>query len=57
MNDQDNNDTYHDEKVQDIIKRGEATWSGMWLLHDKSKFIDDPNFLSVWEYIKNNNIS
>ena len=57
MNDQDNNDTYHDEKVQDIIKRGEATWSGMWLEHDKSKFIDDPNFLSVWEYIKNNGIS
>ena len=57
MNDQDNNDTYHDEKVQDIIKRGEATWSGMWLERNKSKFIDDPNFLSVWEYIKNNEIS
>lgn len=57
MNNQDNNDTYHDEKVQDIIKRGEATWSGMWLEHDKSKFIDDPNFLRVWEYIKNNKIS
>ena len=57
MNNQNNNDTYHDEKVQNIIKRGEATWSGMWLSHDKSKFIDDPNFLSVWEYVKNNNIS
>ncbi len=57
MNNQNNNDTYHDEKVQDIIKRGEATWSGMWLEHDKHKFIDDPNFLSVWDYVKNNEIS
>ena len=57
MNNQDNNNTYHDKNVQDIIARGETTWSGMWLEHDKSKFIDDPNFLEVWEYTKNNKIT
>ena len=57
MNNQNNNDTYHDEKVQNIIKRGETTWSGMWLEYDRNKFIDDPNFLSVFEYVKNNEIS
>ena len=57
INNQNDNSTYHEKSVQDIIKKGEKTWSGMWLEHDKSKFIDDPNFLEVWYYIKNNKIT
>ncbi len=56
MNNQGNNKTYQAKSVQDIIKSGENTWSGMWLEHDKSKFVDDLNFLEVWKYIKNNKI-
>lgn len=57
INDQDDNKTYHDEKVQMLLKNCEATWSGLWLEHDREKFLDDKNFLNVLDYIKNNKIS
>lgn len=57
INDQDDNKTYYDEKVQMLLKNGEATWSGLWLEHDREKFKDDKNFLNVLDYIKNNKIS
>ena len=57
MNDQEDNKIYHNEKVQELIKNGETSWSGMWLEFDRNKFIDDNNFVKVMEYVKNNKIS
>lgn len=57
MNDQEDNKTYHHEKVQKLIKNGESSWSGMWLEFDRNKFVDDDNFVKVMEYVKNNKIS
>ena len=57
MSDQEDNKTYHDKKVQEIIKNGDTSWSSMWLEHDRHKFVDDENFVKVMEYVKNNKIS
>lgn len=57
MNDQKDNKTFHDKNVQNLIKKGETSWSGMWLEFDRHKFIDDKNFIEVMEYVKNNEIS
>lgn len=57
MLDQEDNKTYHDERVQEIINAGETSWSGMWLEYDRDKYLDDENFIKVLEYVKNNNIT
>ena len=57
INDQDENKAYSDEKIKELLKNGEATWSGLWLDFDRDKFIDDENFLNVLDYVKNNKIS
>ena len=57
INDQDENKAYSDEKIKELLKNKEATWSGLWLDFDRDKFIDDENFLSVLDYVKNNKIS
>lgn len=57
MLDQDDNKTYHDERVQKIMNSGEISWSGMWLEYDRDKYLDDENFIEVLEYAKNNKIT
>jgi len=57
MNDQEDNDTYHNELVQQIIALGEKEWSSMWLEYDRPKYTDDENFIKILEYVKNNKIS
>ena len=57
INDQDENKVYRNDKIKELLKNGEATWSGLWLDFDRDKFIDDPNFLSVLDYVKNNDIN
>lgn len=57
MQEQLSNPIFGEEKVKREIKNKEnKTWSDMWLSYDKSKFIDDINFESLWKYIKNNEL-
>lgn len=56
FNNQNDNPIYFDNKVQNIIKSGETTWSGMWLEYDREKYVDDPNFMEVLDYVKENTI-
>ena len=56
MNHQNNNSIMSDDMVKKIIEDGNETWSNMWLEFDRSKFIDDDNFIEVLNYIKENNI-
>jgi len=57
MNNQNSNYIYHDNRIQEIIKKGNNKWSDMWLEYDRDKFIDDNNFIEILDYIKKNNIS
>ena len=56
MNHQNNNSIMSDDMVKKLIEDGNETWSNMWLEFDRSKFIDDDNFMEVLNYIKENNI-
>lgn len=56
INDQDDNKTYHNDKVKKLLEAGE-NWSSMWLEFDREKFLDDENFIKVLNYVKNNKIS
>lgn len=56
INDQDDNKTYHNDKVKELLDAGES-WSSMWLEFDRKKFLDDENFIKVLNYVKNNKIS
>lgn len=57
MKKQENNKTYYDERVQEIINKGNVSWSDMWLEFDRAKYEDDDNFIRVLNYIKNNKIT
>ena len=57
INDQDENRVYRNEKIPELLRSGKATWSSLWIENDRSKFFDDPNFLSILDYVKNNTIS
>ena len=57
INNQENNRVYHDEKLQNIIKEGNKSWSSIWLEFDRNLFEDDLNFIEILEYTKNNKIS
>jgi len=56
MNEQKDNPLFNDEKVQEVINRGNSTWSDMWLEFDRSKYEDDSNFIEVLDFIKENDI-
>ena len=57
LNDQHNdNPASNDPKVIELLKSG-YSWSKMWLEYDKSKYLDDNNFMEVLEYVENNDIS
>lgn len=57
LNNQENNKTYNDERVQELLIQENNSWSSMWLEFDRSKYEDDINFMEVLDYIKNNNIN
>ena len=57
INNQENNRVYHDEKLQNIIKEGNKSWSSIWPEFDRNLFEDDLNFIEILEYTKNNKIS
>lgn len=57
INDQDKDRVYYNKEVPHLLRSGKATWSQLWFDHDKNKFLDDENFLSVWEYVRNNKIN
>ena len=44
------------EKIITKIDNNEVSWSDLWLEHDRKKFSKDDNFISVLDYLKNNNI-
>ena len=56
MTEQENNKVYHNERVQEIIKNGDNSWSDMWLEFDRPKYSDE-NFIKVLNYVKKNNIT
>lgn len=57
INDQDENKTYRNEKVKELLQNGEVSWSDMWIDFHRDKFLDDINFLKLSDYVKNNKIS
>lgn len=44
------------QELLEDIDNNKITWSDMWLDHDRSKFLDDDNFIELLEYIRENNI-
>jgi len=56
LNDQENNATFKDEKVQKLLKDG-YTWSGMWMKFGQDRYPYDDNFRKVSNYAFNNDIS
>ena len=56
LNNQEGNNIYSTKVVQDLLV-SEKSWSRMWLEYDRSKFVMDPNFEEVLDYVKNNSIS
>ena len=55
LNNQENNNSYHNEEVQNYIKSGQS-WSTMWLNFDKTKQNYDNNFKTIIQYLIDNNI-
>ena len=51
LNNQEGNDTYNNEKVQELLKQ-EKTWSGMWLSYGQDKYRYDENFTAISNYAK-----
>ena len=56
LNDQDSNDTFNNDKVQDLFKKYNS-WSKMWLSYDKEKYPFDNNFKKVIDYALDNDLS
>lgn len=57
VNNQENNPSYRDPKVKDLLEKENDCWSNMWLEYHRDKFLDDPNFIEILDYIKENKIS
>ena len=55
LNNQDGNKTYYDDKVQELLKAGKS-FSEMWLLFGQDRYNYDDNFMSVSNYVINNDI-
>lgn len=56
LNNQVNNMSYYDEKVQDLLKTGKS-WSSMWLSFGRDRYNYDSNFSEVSFYVENNKIN
>ena len=46
----------YEKSAIDKVKNGEATWSELWIEHDRPLFKDDENFISILDYIKKNKL-
>ena len=55
LDNQENNNTYHNKEVQAYIKKGK-TWSDIWIEFDKNRYNYDKNFISILDYTTKNNI-
>ena len=44
------------EKLITKIDNNEVSWSDLWIEHDRNKFSKDENFISIVDYLKDNNI-
>ncbi len=53
---QEGNNTTNDETVKKLLDSGKS-WSDMWLEFGQSRYPYDENFLSVSNFVKDNNIS
>lgn len=56
LNNQQENSTFKNEKVQELLKNG-SSWSTMWLKFGQSSYPYDDNFKAISNYAMNNNIS
>ena len=52
---QEGNNTVNDDTVKELLESGKS-WSQMWLEFGKSRYPYDKNFLSVSNYVKDNDI-
>ena len=55
LKDQSNNPVVNDDFVKELLKSGES-WSTMWIEFSQKKYPYDENFLSVSQYVKDNEI-
>ena len=55
LNNQEGNTTYYDKEVQEYIKNADS-WSKMWLNFNKKRYNYDENFISILDYVLENNI-
>jgi len=55
LDDQANNVVFKSSKVAEMIANGATTAFDIWYEWDKNKFIADPIFKEILEYVKNNN--
>lgn len=55
LNDQENNTTFNDSKVQELLNE-KRSFSWMWLKFGQQRYNYDENFLSVSNFVMNNDI-
>ena len=55
LNDQANNPIATDEKIKSILAK-EKSFSNSWIEHDRDKYLDDPIFIEIINYLKDNDI-
>ena len=55
LNNQENNKSFHDKKVQELLKT-EKSFSNMWITFGQERYNYDENFLAVSNYAKNNQL-
>ena len=55
LNNQEGNNTYYDERVQELLKTGDS-WSTMWLKFGQNIYPYDDNFRAVSTYAINNQL-
>ena len=55
LNNQDGNKTVNNSTVKELLDNGKS-WSDMWLEYGQGKYPYDENFLSVSNYVKDNDI-
>ena len=54
LTNQQNNPVFNDSKVKELLNK-EGSLSNAWIEFDREKYRDDPNFISIIDYLKENN--
>ena len=52
INNQVNNPIYNTPRIRELLDK-EKSLSGAWIEFDRDKYLDDPNFLIIIDYLKN----